>query len=225
MGTPMAYAIEKMPLVMEGDGVEVRRAPAGDSMALVYISCPQGFDFGPALRGLPHDMCCCEHRCRRTLRALDEGRPIDHLPRWLVLPGYCDAPGPGDGGRRALPERASWRSHLPLAGRIAHLFDATDHKVLWASPLASEISLKVFEFPPTPTSGSITRAGRPTVDGSASTAWIRAAATSGSWNFSKIGLVLSRYGGILWAAERRQFAAQGRHVWRILRSPVMRSMR
>jgi hypothetical protein len=61
MSNPTAYDIEKMDLVMQDGGVEVRRAPAGDGMTLLWISCPQGFDFGPALKGLPHDMCCCEH--------------------------------------------------------------------------------------------------------------------------------------------------------------------
>ncbi|UCC84571.1 MAG: hypothetical protein JSW46_06490 [Gemmatimonadota bacterium] len=56
-----ALEITEMALVMEGEGVEVRRAPAGDSMTLVWVTCPKGFDFGPALKGLPHDMCCCEH--------------------------------------------------------------------------------------------------------------------------------------------------------------------
>lgn len=61
MSNPTAYEVEKMDLVLDSDGVEVRRAPAGESMTLLRISCPAGFDFGPALKGLPHDMCCCEH--------------------------------------------------------------------------------------------------------------------------------------------------------------------
>jgi hypothetical protein len=61
MATPATFDISEMKLVMEGDGVEVRRAPAGDSMTLLWIKCPKGFDFAPALKGLPHDMCCCEH--------------------------------------------------------------------------------------------------------------------------------------------------------------------
>ncbi|MDX1623267.1 MAG: hypothetical protein R3199_04730 [Gemmatimonadota bacterium] len=61
MSRPTAFDTEDMELLMEGDGVEVRRASAGDEMTLVYIRCPAGFDFGPALEGLPHDMCPCEH--------------------------------------------------------------------------------------------------------------------------------------------------------------------
>lgn len=56
-----AFDTSQMELLMEGDGVEVRRASAGESMTLVWIKCPGGFDFGPALEGLPHDMCPCEH--------------------------------------------------------------------------------------------------------------------------------------------------------------------
>ena len=55
------YDPTEMTLVMDSDGVEVRRAEAGPDMTLVWIRCPAGTDFGPALAGLPHDMCCCEH--------------------------------------------------------------------------------------------------------------------------------------------------------------------
>lgn len=61
MSSTAAFEPSQMELVMKGDDVEVRRAPAGDGMTLMWISCPEGFDFGPALEGLPHDMCCCEH--------------------------------------------------------------------------------------------------------------------------------------------------------------------
>ncbi|MGH3363551.1 MAG: hypothetical protein ACRDOW_02390 [Nocardioidaceae bacterium] len=61
MSGPAVFDGPGMSLAMSGDGVEVRRAPAGDSMTLVWITCPEGFDFGPALAGLPHDMCICEH--------------------------------------------------------------------------------------------------------------------------------------------------------------------
>ncbi len=61
MSSPAAFEFSGMALAMQSDGVEVRRAPAGDAMTLVWISCTKGFDFGPALKGLPHDMCCCEH--------------------------------------------------------------------------------------------------------------------------------------------------------------------
>lgn len=58
---PRAYDVSEMDVVMEGDGVEVRRAEAGSDMTLVWARCESGTDFAPALKGLPHDMCCCEH--------------------------------------------------------------------------------------------------------------------------------------------------------------------
>ena len=61
MSTPAGFDISEMALALQDDGIEVRYAPAGDSLTLVWISCSRGFDFGPALKGLPHDMCCCEH--------------------------------------------------------------------------------------------------------------------------------------------------------------------
>jgi hypothetical protein len=56
-----AFDVESMHVAMSNEGAEVRTAPAGDGKTLVHISVPKGFDFGPALKGLPHDMCCCEH--------------------------------------------------------------------------------------------------------------------------------------------------------------------
>ena len=55
------FEVSGMELAMQADGAEVRQAPAGDRMTLIWISCSKGFDFGPAVKGLPHDMCCCEH--------------------------------------------------------------------------------------------------------------------------------------------------------------------
>lgn len=61
MNAPRTLDVKEMQLVLKDDGVEVRKAEAGDNMTLVWISCEKGFDFEPALKGLPHDMCCCEH--------------------------------------------------------------------------------------------------------------------------------------------------------------------
>lgn len=117
MSTPMAYAVENMPLVMEGNGVEVRRAPAGDSMALVYISCPQSFDFGPALRGLPHDMCCCEHwgivTKGRMEIATHDGRTLSLSAgqAFHLLPGHFPT----------FPEDCAWFEFTPVE-QIDRLF-------------------------------------------------------------------------------------------------------
>ncbi len=61
MSIPTAFDLSKMELLMDADGVEVRRGQAGPDKTLLWIKAPKGFDFGPALKGLPHDMCCCEH--------------------------------------------------------------------------------------------------------------------------------------------------------------------
>ena len=61
MSVPRVCDTSKMNVVMEGEGVEVRRAEAGSGMSLVWIKWPRGFDFGPALKDLPQDMCSCEH--------------------------------------------------------------------------------------------------------------------------------------------------------------------
>lgn len=61
MLTPTTYDVAEMEVAMDHEGVEVRRSKAGSDMTLVWIKCPAGTDFGPALAGLPHDMCCCEH--------------------------------------------------------------------------------------------------------------------------------------------------------------------
>jgi hypothetical protein len=58
---PATFDVQDMEVVLQDEGVEVRRAPAGDGMTLLWLSCAKGFDFTPALRGLPYDMCCCEH--------------------------------------------------------------------------------------------------------------------------------------------------------------------
>lgn len=109
MGKSATFDVSDMDLVMEGDGVEVRRTSAGESMTLVWIKVPEGFDFGPALEGLPHDMCCCEHwgtvldgRMEITMHdgqslTLSEGQAF-HL-----LPGHMPA----------FPEDCSWFEFTP----------------------------------------------------------------------------------------------------------------
>ena len=61
MTIPTAFDLSMMDLLLDAEGVEVRRAPAGPDKTLLWIKAPKGFAFGPALKGLPHDMCCCEH--------------------------------------------------------------------------------------------------------------------------------------------------------------------
>ncbi|WAZ21883.1 hypothetical protein STRCI_003087 [Streptomyces cinnabarinus] len=56
-----AAARNDVPVVMEGNGVELRTRPLGGGLSVGYISLPQGTDMGPAMKGLPDDSCQCPH--------------------------------------------------------------------------------------------------------------------------------------------------------------------
>ena len=56
-----AVARQDVPVVIEGDGVEVRLLEMGGGMSTSFIRLPQGTDLGPALKGLPEDQCQCPH--------------------------------------------------------------------------------------------------------------------------------------------------------------------
>jgi hypothetical protein len=52
---------KEMPVVIEGNGVEVRLEEIGGGMSTSFIRLPQGADLGPALVGLTDDSCQCPH--------------------------------------------------------------------------------------------------------------------------------------------------------------------
>ncbi len=52
---------EQAEVVFEGDGAELRRQEISDGQVVVFATVPGGMDFGPALAGLPEDMCQCPH--------------------------------------------------------------------------------------------------------------------------------------------------------------------
>jgi hypothetical protein len=56
-----ALARNDAPIVIEGDGVEVRLEQIGGGMSTSFIRLPQGADLGPAVKGLPDDACQCPH--------------------------------------------------------------------------------------------------------------------------------------------------------------------
>ncbi|MEX2598222.1 MAG: hypothetical protein WD533_01045, partial [Dehalococcoidia bacterium] len=60
-GRAAIFNPQNMEVVLRDEGVEVRRASTGGGMTLLWFCCAEGFDFAPALQGLPHDMCSCEH--------------------------------------------------------------------------------------------------------------------------------------------------------------------
>lgn len=52
---------EDVPVVIEGDGVELRTCPIGGSMSIAFVTLAVGADLGPAVKGLPDDLCQCPH--------------------------------------------------------------------------------------------------------------------------------------------------------------------
>jgi hypothetical protein len=56
-----AFSQHEVPVVISGDGVEVRVQEIGGGMSTSFIKLPQGADLGPVLKGLPDDRCQCPH--------------------------------------------------------------------------------------------------------------------------------------------------------------------
>ncbi|ALC22505.1 hypothetical protein ACH46N_24375 [Streptomyces pristinaespiralis] len=52
---------EETPVVLEGGGVELRMKEAGGGLSVAFIHLPRGTDMGPALKGMPGDLCQCPH--------------------------------------------------------------------------------------------------------------------------------------------------------------------
>jgi hypothetical protein len=51
---------EEVPTAIQGDGVELRKQPAG-TMTVAFVTARKGTDLRPALKGLPSDLCQCPH--------------------------------------------------------------------------------------------------------------------------------------------------------------------
>lgn len=56
-----AAARSDVPVVIEGNGMEVRVQEIGGGMSTSFIRLPRGADLAPALVGLPDDACQCPH--------------------------------------------------------------------------------------------------------------------------------------------------------------------
>lgn len=52
---------ETAPTVIDSDGVRLAGAEIGGNLTVGFVRLPQGTDLGPALAGLPGDMCQCPH--------------------------------------------------------------------------------------------------------------------------------------------------------------------
>jgi hypothetical protein len=51
---------DQVPVAIEGNGVELRMRPEGE-LTVAFVRLPAGANLGPALRGLPGDLCPCPH--------------------------------------------------------------------------------------------------------------------------------------------------------------------
>lgn len=56
-----ALSRQEVPVVIEGDGLEVRLREIGGGMSTSFIRLPEGADLAPALKGLTDDRCQCPH--------------------------------------------------------------------------------------------------------------------------------------------------------------------
>jgi hypothetical protein len=52
---------ETVPTVIDSDGVRLGGAEIGGDLTVGFVRLPQGTDLGPALAGLPGDLCPCPH--------------------------------------------------------------------------------------------------------------------------------------------------------------------
>lgn len=85
---------EDAPIAVEGDGVEVRTAPIGGDLSVGFIRLPAGADLGPALRGLPDDLCPCPHwgymlRGRLKMRTADGDKVYTAGEAFYWAPGHA----------------------------------------------------------------------------------------------------------------------------------------
>ena len=56
-----AISRAEAPVVIEGEGVELRMQKLGGGMTTAFVRVAKGVDFRPALAGLPDDLCPCPH--------------------------------------------------------------------------------------------------------------------------------------------------------------------
>jgi hypothetical protein len=88
-----AVSQQDVPVVIEGDGVEVRVQEIGGGMSTAFVRLPQGTDLGPALKGLPDDRCQCPHwgyllRGRLQMRTADGDRDFVSGQAFYWGPGH-----------------------------------------------------------------------------------------------------------------------------------------
>lgn len=52
---------DQTPVVLAGDGVELRLKEIGGGFSVAFMRLSQGMEMAPALKGLPDDLCQCPH--------------------------------------------------------------------------------------------------------------------------------------------------------------------
>lgn len=52
---------QETPIVIDGGGVELRLKEIGGGMSVSFVRLAKGTDLGPAVQGLPDDLCPCPH--------------------------------------------------------------------------------------------------------------------------------------------------------------------
>jgi hypothetical protein len=88
-----AVTQQDLPIVIEGDGVEVRVREIGGGMSVSFIRLPEGTDLGPALKGLSDDRCQCPHwgymlGGRLQMRTADGSRTYTAGEAFYWAPGH-----------------------------------------------------------------------------------------------------------------------------------------
>jgi hypothetical protein len=83
---------EELELRVGGDGVEFRTTELG-GQSIAWVVLPKGTDFGPALKGLPGDMCQCPHwgymiKGRLRMRTADGEQVYEAGQGFYWAPGH-----------------------------------------------------------------------------------------------------------------------------------------
>ncbi|WP_407553167.1 hypothetical protein QOM21_24355 [Streptomyces sp. Pv4-95] len=82
------------PVMIEGDGVELRTREIGGDMSVAFVRLPRGADMGPALKGLTDDLCQCPHwgyllKGRLKMRTRDGERVYEAGQAFYWSPGHA----------------------------------------------------------------------------------------------------------------------------------------
>ena len=86
---------DNIPVAIKDDNVEVRLSEVGD-MTVSFIRLRKGTDLGPALAGLPDDLCPCPHwgylfKGRLTMKTHDGDEVYEAGQGFYWPPGHAPA--------------------------------------------------------------------------------------------------------------------------------------